>query len=100
MTTSPAPTDAPVAPRPAFASIACAVDGCRGDAEAVRQAAVLAGLTGPLDLFAVAWEIGTGATAQATITVAHADRALEAAAQVAGDAGAHPQTRRLENPDA
>lgn len=60
----------------ALARVLCGVDGSRADHETVRQAATLAGAGGRLDLVCVAYERGSGPSAQATISYGHADRAL------------------------
>ena len=70
-------------PAPPFGSIVCGVNGSRMDAEVAHQAALLAGPDTPLDIVAVAWEIGSGVSAQATLTAGHADRALARAAHIA-----------------
>jgi nucleotide-binding universal stress UspA family protein len=85
---------------PPFRSILCGIDGGRADALIARQAALLAGREARLELVAVTWEIGTGMSAQATLTRAHANNALEHAMTVARDAGALPTSRVAEGPDA
>ena len=86
-------------PAPPFGSIVCGVNGSRMDAEVAHQAALLAGPDTPLDIVAVAWEIGSGLSAQATLTAGHADRALARAAHIARATGASTSTRRVAAAD-
>jgi nucleotide-binding universal stress UspA family protein len=64
---------------PTFHSIVCGVDGSRPSKEAARQAALLTDPGAALVFVAVSWETGVGATAQATLTHAHAREYLRAA---------------------
>jgi nucleotide-binding universal stress UspA family protein len=70
------PTDVPTQSLPTFASIVCGVDGSRPGFEAARQAAILTDDAAALTYVAVSWEQGTGASAVAPLTHAHAHRCL------------------------
>src|SRR5205085_1997247 len=101
------PMTIPVAARPGpairpapFASVGCGIHGSRADLVAATQAASLARPTGKLTLLAAACEVGVGLTAQAGLSRAHAQRALERAADVARDGGACPRVEIVETPDA
>jgi nucleotide-binding universal stress UspA family protein len=72
---------------PTFASIVCGVDGSRPSKEAARQAALLTDPGATLAYVAVSWEIGVGATAQATLTHEHARDYLRAARDQASELG-------------
>ncbi len=74
-------------PRP-FASIVCGIDGSLAGQEAARQAAVLAGRGGRVTFVCVAQSKGVGASAQATITEARADEALQHALEAADESHA------------
>jgi nucleotide-binding universal stress UspA family protein len=78
-----------------FADILCGVDGTHVSYEAVRQAATLAGPNGHLTLLAVTHVAGAGGAGSgqsAAISPAHAEKALERAAQEAREAGVKATT--------
>jgi nucleotide-binding universal stress UspA family protein len=71
----------------AFHRVLCGVDGSPSALEAVRQAAVLASPGGTLDLVCVRDALGSGRSAQATISEWRADAALLEAADTAREVG-------------
>lgn len=75
-----------------FSDILCAVDGSRASLEAVRQAVVLAEPDAALSFVAVSHTIGVGQAAQADLSEARAQEALERAAALARDAGISAST--------
>ena len=75
-----------------FGRIVCGVNGSRADAETVRQAALLSGSEGRLEIVCVLESRGFGPTEQATIAPARADTAIEHAREVAHEAGAAART--------
>jgi nucleotide-binding universal stress UspA family protein len=84
------PTDVPSRTLPTFASIVCGVDGSRPGFEAARQAAILTDDAAALTYVAVSWEQGTGASAVAPLSHAHAHRCLRQARDEAHDLGVEP----------
>jgi nucleotide-binding universal stress UspA family protein len=76
-----------------FQRILCGIDGSRSAHEAARQAAILAGSGGALELVAVADEWGVGLNAAAVLTKAHARRALDDIARDLRGCGADVETR-------
>lgn len=84
------PTDVPAHAVPTFASIVCGVDGSRPGFEAARQAAILTDDAAALMYVAVSWEQGTGGSAVATLTHAHAHHCLERVRDQARDLGVEP----------
>jgi nucleotide-binding universal stress UspA family protein len=83
----------------ALSRVLCGVDASRADREAVRQAATIAGPDGQLDLVCVAYAVGVGATAQASISISRADAALDAALRFARDLGVPASARLVRDPD-
>ena len=75
-----------------FGRIACGINGSRADAETVRQAALLSGSEGRLEIVCVLESMGFGPTEQATIAPARADAAIEHARDVAREAGTAART--------
>jgi nucleotide-binding universal stress UspA family protein len=95
--TSPQPT-----PRPtpiALSHIVCGVDGGRRATIAIDQALRLAG-DGHVTFVAVAHAVGRGASSQASLGVARAERALEAARRTAKDQGVAADTDLLHGANA
>jgi nucleotide-binding universal stress UspA family protein len=76
-----------------FGRIVCGVNASRADAEAVRQAALLSGPEGSLELVCVLTIQGYGPTEQATIAPARAETAMEHALDIAKELGIKPRTR-------
>lgn len=81
---------------PIFSSVLCNIDGGRADAEAARQAAILAGRGGILELIAVTREWGYGANAQSMPSLRRAREALRAARAVARELGVEPDLRTVD----
>jgi nucleotide-binding universal stress UspA family protein len=79
----------------AFRSVLCGVDGSASDAVAARQAAILAGPHGQLELVSVV-ERAVSESARIMLTPERARRALRQAHDVATDAGAHPREHVVE----
>ena len=75
-----------------FGRIVCGINGSRADAEAVRQAALLSGSEGKLEIVCVLETRGYGATGQANISPARAETAMEHARERAREAGVTPST--------
>lgn len=99
MSTTTASASEPTSEAVQLTRVLCGVDASRADADAVRQAAVIAGSGGHLDLVCVTYSIGVGATAQATITPARAERALKRARSIASELGTPVSTRIVHDPD-
>lgn len=76
----------------AFGHIVCGIDASRADAETVRQAALLSGTGGKLDVFCVVDATGYGATEQATIAAPRAEKAIEQARHNAAEVGVEAHT--------
>lgn len=76
----------------AFAHIVCGVNGSRADAETVRQAALLCGPEGRLDIFCVLDEHGYGPTEQATIAPSRGEAAIDKARRSAKELGVVART--------
>lgn len=75
----------------------CGVDGSRTDAETVRQAAVLAGGDGALDIVCVSFTTGYGLTEKSLITETRAERALREAQQLADELGVRATSELVTN---
>jgi nucleotide-binding universal stress UspA family protein len=90
----PAETTAPI-----FERIICGIDASRADQETVRQAAILAGRSGTLDLVCVAHHGRYGATEEATLGTERAETALVRAQQTAAKLGVDAATRIVEDRD-
>jgi nucleotide-binding universal stress UspA family protein len=82
----------PVEADPAFASILCGVNGSRPSQEAGLQAALLTDPGAALTYVAVSWERGSGTSAVATITHAHARKYLRVARHLAHQLGVDAAT--------
>lgn len=70
-----------------FARIVCGINGSRADAETVRQAALLSGSEGRLELVCVLDTRGYGLTEQASIAPARAETAIKHACDCAKEMG-------------
>ncbi|HEX2778000.1 MAG TPA: universal stress protein, partial [Gemmatimonadaceae bacterium] len=81
-------------------SVVCAVAAGRDDLEAVRQAAVLAGPKGILEILCVTYSGGVGANATATISLPRAEAALESARRAAAELDVDASARLIHAPDA
>lgn len=75
-----------------FQHVVCGVNASRADAETVRQAALLSGPGGKLEVFCVIDATGYGPTEQATIAAPRAEKAVEQARHNAADLGIPAQT--------
>ena len=75
-----------------FGRIVCGINGSRADAEAVRQAAVLSGSEGKLEIVCVIGTMGFGPTAQASIAPTRAETAMDHAELEVKELGVHPRT--------
>jgi nucleotide-binding universal stress UspA family protein len=78
-----------------FGDIVCGVNGSRADAETVRQAALLSGPEGRLDIVCVLDTKGYGPTEQANIARVRAQTAIEHARDTARELGVVPRTSIL-----
>ncbi len=87
-------TEHPLSPPP-FTDVLCAVDGSRGSAEAVREAIALAAAGTKLSFVAVAQDRGTGLVAQAELSGARGQEALDAALAAARAAGTEAEALLL-----
>ncbi len=72
---------------PVFGRVLCGVDGSPSSLEAARQAAVLAGPRGALELVCVRYSEGYGPNAQATITERRAESVLDVARDAVEELG-------------
>jgi nucleotide-binding universal stress UspA family protein len=81
---------------PIFSSVLCGIGGTRGDDEAARQAASLAGPGGHLELLAVTREWGYGAGSQDALGSRRAHEALRAARAVARELEVEPDVRTVD----
>lgn len=72
---------------PVLGRVLCGVDGSPSSLEAVRQAAVLAGPRGVLELVCVRYSEGYGPNAQATITEQRAESVLDVARDAVKELG-------------
>ena len=84
---------------PAFRRVLAGIDRSHVDAETARQAAVLAGPS-QLRLVSVYCHVGTGLSAQATMTKEHAQDALDAAAEAVRGMSPEVQTEAVFGDDA
>ena len=75
-----------------FGRVVCGINGSRADAETVRQAALLSGSEGRLELACVVDARGYGATGQASIAPTRAETAMEHARDAAREMGVEPRT--------
>ena len=82
-----------------IAKVLCGVDGSRTDPETVRQAALLAGSGGTLDLVCVTHTTGYGLTEQSFLGRDRAERALADAREVADEAGVAATTELVVDRD-
>ena len=80
---------------PVFRSILCGVNGTRGSQEAARQAAVIGGPRAHVAYLAVTYEVGTGATASATLRHAHGEAAAADARKQARQLGVEAEALTL-----
>jgi nucleotide-binding universal stress UspA family protein len=78
--------------------VLCGIDGTSADADAVRQAATMAGAEGQLELVAVC-VTGGGAKDNRKLTADQAEEALERAQAIATEVGTPTSTRVVDNAD-
>jgi nucleotide-binding universal stress UspA family protein len=81
----------------AFHSVLCGIDGSQADAEAARQAAILAGPSAHLELVSVTSGAAAQTAVQPPLTRAEAGRALRSAHAIAVSCGARPIDRIVEH---
>ena len=95
----PPPEELPHPERGAFGRVLCGIDASRSSVEAARQAAVLAGPDGSLELVSVATVRGTGLGRQSALSPQRALDALRRTAKMAREIGPTVSTRLFGESD-